>query len=189
MSFLLDTDATLTLIKVENLKGDTLMRKNRLALTRVTGHKIHTLGISATIKREIRHIMYVIRDDFFINYEGILGFNFLNKQRAKCDHSKKQVHIGNITFKLYPLYKNTVLIPCSEIIIQAVTDRNIIGVVKVVETKPGVFIGNCLIAPEGNVCPISAINITEESVKITMFLVTMEKDKKRRTYVYLGNVK
>ncbi|KAL6267939.1 hypothetical protein P5V15_001007 [Pogonomyrmex californicus] len=58
-SFLLDTGATLTLIKVGNLKGNTLMREERLALTGVTGHKIHTLGkIRATITlgdREIRH--------------------------------------------------------------------------------------------------------------------------------------
>ncbi|KAL6263056.1 hypothetical protein P5V15_005853 [Pogonomyrmex californicus] len=79
-SFLLDTGTILTLIKVGNLKGNILMREERLALTGVTGHKIHTLGkIRATITlgdREIRHTMYVVRDDFPINYEGILGLDF-----------------------------------------------------------------------------------------------------------------
>ncbi|KAL6258277.1 hypothetical protein P5V15_008350 [Pogonomyrmex californicus] len=137
------------------------MREERLALTGVTGHKIHILGkIRATITlgdREIRHTMYVVRDDFPINYEGILGLDFLNKQQAKCDHGKKQVRIGNTTFKLYP-YKKTMLMPRSETIIQAVTDRNNIGIVNAVETKHGVFIGNCLVIPEENVCPISVIN-------------------------------
>ncbi|KAL6260862.1 hypothetical protein P5V15_008392 [Pogonomyrmex californicus] len=93
------------------------MREERLVLTGVTGHKIHILGkIRATITlgdREIRHTMYVVRDDFPINYKGILGLNFLNKQQAKCDHGKKQVRIGNTTFKLYS-YKKTMLTTRSE---------------------------------------------------------------------------
>ncbi|KAL6254132.1 hypothetical protein P5V15_014754 [Pogonomyrmex californicus] len=105
----MNTGSTLTLIKVGNLKGNTLMREERLALTGVTGHKIHILGkITATIMlgdREMRHTMYVVRDDFPINYEEILGLDFLNKQEAKCDYGKKQVRIA--TFKLYP-YKKTV---------------------------------------------------------------------------------
>jgi len=49
ISFLLDTGATLTLIKVGHLKGGTLIREKQLAFTGVTGHKIHTLGkIKAT---------------------------------------------------------------------------------------------------------------------------------------------
>ncbi|KAL6260850.1 hypothetical protein P5V15_008378 [Pogonomyrmex californicus] len=99
MSFLLDTDATLTLIKAGNLKGNTLMREERLALTEITGHKIHTLGkMKAPITledREIRRTMYVVRDDFPINYEEIMGLDFLNKQQAKCDHSKKQYRQRN----------------------------------------------------------------------------------------------
>ncbi|KAL6254796.1 hypothetical protein P5V15_014130 [Pogonomyrmex californicus] len=91
-SFLLDTSATLTLIKVGNLKGNTLMHEERLALTGVTGHKIHTLGkIRAMITlgdREIRHTMYVVRDDFPINYKGILGLDFLNKQQATTEKNK-----------------------------------------------------------------------------------------------------
>ncbi|KAL6253474.1 hypothetical protein P5V15_012708 [Pogonomyrmex californicus] len=79
-SFLLDTGATLTLIKVGNLKGNTLMREERFALTGVTGHKIHTLGkIRATITlgdREIRHIMYVVRDDFSNKLGGDTGTRF-----------------------------------------------------------------------------------------------------------------
>jgi len=37
MSFLLDTGATLTLIKVGHLKGDILIREKQLVLTGMTG--------------------------------------------------------------------------------------------------------------------------------------------------------
>jgi len=127
MSFLLDTGATLTLIKIGYLKGDTLIRERPLALTGVTGHKIYTLGkIKATItigNREIRHIMHVVKDDFPINYEGILGIDFLTKQRAKCDHGKGRVRIGEVSFKLHP-FKKITLTPRSETIVQAITNRN-----------------------------------------------------------------
>jgi len=40
-----------------------------------------------------------MKDDFPIDYERILGIDFLTKQRAKCDHGKRQVRIGDIIFK------------------------------------------------------------------------------------------
>jgi len=56
-----------------------------------------------------------------------------------------------------------------------VTNRNRIGIVNSEETKPGVFIGSCLIEPEEYTCPISIINTTEESVEITTSLVTVDE--------------
>jgi len=77
----LDTGATLTLIKLGNLKDEISMREERMVLTEVTGHKIHTIGkIKTTIplrNRRIRHTIYVVKDDFPINYEEILGINCL----------------------------------------------------------------------------------------------------------------
>jgi len=88
-SFLLDTEATLNLIKLRNLKDKTPVREERMLLTEVTGHKTHTIGkIRATISlehRRICHTIYVVKDDFPIEYEGILGIDFLQKQKAKCD--------------------------------------------------------------------------------------------------------
>ncbi|KAL6263058.1 hypothetical protein P5V15_005855 [Pogonomyrmex californicus] len=127
MNFLLDTGATLTLVKVRNLKGNTPVREKQIALTGVTGHKIHTLRrIRATIilgKEEIRHIMYVVKDDFPVAYEEILGIDFLKKHRAKCDHAKEILRIESVNLKLHP-YKKYILTPCSETIVQAITSQN-----------------------------------------------------------------
>jgi len=71
MNFLLDTGATLTLIKAGHLKGDTLIHEKQLALTGVMGHKIYTLSKIRTIvilgNREIRHTMHIVKDDFPID--------------------------------------------------------------------------------------------------------------------------
>jgi len=59
--------------------------------------------------------------------------------------------------------------------VQAITNRNKIGIVSSEKTKPGVFIGSCLVEPEEYTCPISVINTTEESVEITTPLVTVDE--------------
>jgi len=59
--------------------------------------------------------------------------------------------------------------------VQAVTNKNRIGIVSSKKTKPGVFIGSCLVELEEYTCPISVINTTEESVEITTPLVTIDE--------------
>ncbi|KAL6257800.1 hypothetical protein P5V15_011387 [Pogonomyrmex californicus] len=74
-------------MKIGNFKSETPVREKHIALTGVTGHKIHTLGkVKLTIKlgkEEIHHSVYVVRDDFPMDYEGILGIDFLAKQKAR----------------------------------------------------------------------------------------------------------
>jgi len=116
----------------------------------------------------------VVKDDFPIDYEGILGIDFLQKQQAMCDLGKKRLRIGDETLKLQP-YSKLILKPRSETIIQAITSSKRVGIVKAEETMPGVFIGNCLVKPEKGTCPISIINITDEQVVIPTPLVTIEE--------------
>ncbi|KAL6252063.1 hypothetical protein P5V15_010194 [Pogonomyrmex californicus] len=109
-TFLLDTGAILTLMKIRNFKSETPVREKRIALIGMTGHKIHTLGkVKLTIKlgkEEIRHLVYVVRDNFPMDYEGILGIDFLAKQKAKCDHGKNTKYRQN-KFKIATIPKDT----------------------------------------------------------------------------------
>jgi len=173
----LNTEATFTLIKLRNLKDETPVRGERMLLTGVMGHKTHTIGkIRATIPlehRRIRHTIYVVKNDFPKEYEGILGIDFLLKQKAKCDLDKRQLRIGDEIFKLLP-YTTVILKPRSETVVQAITDTQCVGVINSEEIMPGVFIGNCLVKPEEGTCPISMIN-TEEQMAIPMPLVSIEE--------------
>jgi len=166
---LYDSGSTISLIKLKTLKDDPLIYENKIALTGITGHKIHTLGkVYATINVNghfIKHAFYVVKDDFPIEYEGVLGINFLQKQEAKCDLGKKQLRIGNKIFELRP-YTTVVLKPRSETVVRAITNTQCVGVINSEEIIPGVFIGNCLVKPEEGTCPISVINTTEEQVVI-----------------------
>ncbi|XP_024872669.1 uncharacterized protein LOC112455126, partial [Temnothorax curvispinosus] len=100
IDLLLDSGATLTLIKVGNLKEKTMVQEEKLALIGVTGHQIHTTGkIKATLdlgNKKIRHTMYVVKDDFPIEYEGILGNDFLTRHKADISNTSKQLKIAVI---------------------------------------------------------------------------------------------
>jgi len=119
----LDTGATITLIKLRNLKEEISLREERIVLTKVTGHKIHSIGKIRTMislrYRRIR-IICVVKNNFPIDYERILEIDFLKKQQATCDFGKKQFRISDETLKLQP-YTKSILKQRTKIIIQAIT--------------------------------------------------------------------
>ncbi|XP_070526497.1 uncharacterized protein [Cardiocondyla obscurior] len=132
ITFLLDSGATITIIKVGKLKGNTPLNEHKLTLTGVTGHKAITLGrIKATInlgRTEIIHKAHIVKDNFPVDYEGILGMDFLEKQGAVCDLKRSTLTMGNAVFKLMP-YEQILLPPRSETICRAITDTDHIGII------------------------------------------------------------
>ncbi|KMQ83882.1 hypothetical protein RF55_18871 [Lasius niger] len=118
--------------------------------------------------------MYVVKDDFPIKYDGILGVDFLRKQEATCDYKKKQLKVEQHILKLYP-YRRMTLKPHSKTIIQVATDKNTIGIIQAEETVPEIFIGNCLIEPQDFICTASILNTTDAMVEMAMRQVTLEE--------------
>ncbi|KAL6252262.1 hypothetical protein P5V15_015233 [Pogonomyrmex californicus] len=120
-------------MKIGNFKNETPVREKCIALTGVTGHKIHTLGKVKLIiklgKEEIHHSAYVVRDVFPMDSEGIFGIDFLAKQKARCDHGKKILSIGKTNLKLQP-YQKVLLKPRSETIIETFINRNQVGIIR-----------------------------------------------------------
>ena len=54
--------------------------------------------------QEIRYTMHVVRDDFPVDYEGILGMDFLQKHKIKSDQ-KNYLQIDEIILKLHHIGK------------------------------------------------------------------------------------
>jgi hypothetical protein len=174
---LYDSGATISLIKVKHLKGETEIYNDKITLVGITGHKAKTIGkMYANIElndNKIKHAIYVVKDDFPMEYDGIIGLDFLQKQQVTCDYKRRELRIGNAVLKLQP-YNKIILKPRSETIIQATTNRNEIGIVKAEETAPGIYIGRCLVEPKNFQCPVSVINTTDNAVEIRTPLVTVE---------------
>jgi len=177
INMLYDSGATISLIKVKHLKGETEIYNDKITLVGITGHKAKTIGkMYANIElngNKIKHAIYVVKDDFPMEYDGIIGLDFLQKQQVTCDYKRRELRIGNAVLKLQP-YNKIILKPRSETIIQATTNRNEIGIVKAEETAPGIYIGRCLVEPKNFQCPVSVINTTDNAVEIRTPLVTVE---------------
>lgn len=122
-------------------------------------------------KKEIKHPIYVMRDDFLINYQSILGNDFIKKHNAKHDYKAGKLSLEKEALRPY---KNIELRLRSETIVEAIADSNQIGIVQGEETQPGVFIGSCLVQPNKNLCLVSINNTTEKTVTIRMPLVNIE---------------
>ncbi|XP_020296184.1 uncharacterized protein LOC109861084 [Pseudomyrmex gracilis] len=151
VEMLYDTGATVSLIKQKYLKGETPAEKTKLEITGVTGHKTCVIGkIKAHIQlrnRRIKHAIYVVRNDFPIKYQGILGSDFIRKYNAVHNYKEGRLKVGKDLMTLRP-YESVVLQPKNETIVQAITDSNQVGIIEAEETRPGVFIGCCLVQPE-----------------------------------------
>jgi len=178
INMLYDSGSTISLIKLRQLKDDALIYEKRIALTGITGHKVHTIGKTyATIKlggRRLKHAFYVVSDDTPIEHEGILGIDFLRKHNVTCDYTNSRLQIGSTILKLHPFSQLT-LKPRSETILKATTNKNRVGIVRAEEVTPGVYIGNCLVNAEEYECPVSIINTTDKAVEITTPHVTIEE--------------
>ncbi|KAL6446821.1 hypothetical protein ACFW04_001329 [Cataglyphis niger] len=161
VQMLYDSGSTISLIKLKQLKDDTLIYEDKIAFTGITGHKVHTIGkVYVTIKinnQKVKHTFYVVRDDIAIEYEGILGIDFLRQHSVTCDYKYNRLKIGNAMLNLYPFNK-IILKPRNETIIKARTDQNRIGIVRAEEKAPGVYIGNCIVNAADYTCPVSVIN-------------------------------
>ncbi len=169
VNMLYDSGSIVSLIKLKNLKGNALIYEDKITLTGITGHHVHTIGrVHTTIKidnQKRKHTLYVIKDDTPIEHDGILGIDFLQKHTVVCNYEKSELKIGDTTLKLYPYHK-IILQPRSETIIKATTNKNHIGIVHSKEIAPGIYIGNCLVKAENYSCPVSMINTTNVTIEV-----------------------
>ena len=177
IEFLFDTGATISLIKLKTLTDETEIIEERIKLTGISGHSINTIGKAyihiLVDEKPRRHPVYVTRDDVPFDYDGILGVDFIRKNRAKCNYDTKQVIIGDIRFKLYP-YKRITLPPRSETLVQVITNTNKTGITRKMETQPGIYLGECLIEPRDLTGVLSVINTTDVPVEIKTPHVTLD---------------
>ncbi|KAL6417138.1 hypothetical protein ACFW04_012956 [Cataglyphis niger] len=153
---------TIPMRQVKNKEIQMIYDSEKIALTGVTGHKRYTVGkMYGTIrinKQKVKHAFYVVRDDIPIEYEGILGIDFLR----------------NAMLNLHQFNK-IILKPRSETIIKTRTDQNRIGIVRAEEKTPGVYIGNCIVNAADYTCPVSFIDITDKEVKMQTPLIALEE--------------
>jgi len=150
------------------LKDDTRIYEEKIKLTGITRHSITTIGKTyATIlltKETIKHPIYIVKDENSMEYDRILGVDFIRKNKISCNYGTKDVRIRNTSFKLFS-YRRIIIKPQCKTIVQIIANRNPIGIIQAEETSPGIFIGSCLVEPQKFICPVSILNTTEDKRK------------------------
>lgn len=108
-SFLLDTGADISLIKIYKLKGDTLIYEDTKFLLRGIDNNsspssVQTLGylhLDILIgKTQVTHLFHVIRDDFLIQFDGIVGNDLLKQHTCHVDYENDILHINTTRLPL-----------------------------------------------------------------------------------------
>jgi hypothetical protein len=117
--------------------------------------------------------MYVVRDDFPIEYDGILGNDFLTEHKVDISNATKTLKIGRAVFDLRP-YRKLKLPPRSKTIVQAETDHDRVGSVKNGVPAPRGFIGHCRVRQIESQCPANISNVTDKTVRNFTPHVTIE---------------
>lgn len=91
IEFLFDTGVAISLIKLKTLKNDNKIIKEQVRITEILGHVLETLRktyihviINTTLKK---HPLYVIKDNAPISYDGMLGVDFIRKNKATCNYA------------------------------------------------------------------------------------------------------
>lgn len=199
LSFLIDTGASISLIKHNSLnpKRTSLDIKDIITITGINPNiPITTVGSS-----EINLSLPKLNINFRINvinaykisspYDGILGDDFLRNQKAEINYLTKSIKIADviIPFDNPEINKSTkiTLPPRSETVIQIQIQGNVTeGTINANEIKDNILIPNALIKADDSKhakCPL--INLNDKEIEIEKPIVTLEEILQLHTINYV----
>ncbi|XP_076386071.1 uncharacterized protein LOC143264142 [Megachile rotundata] len=167
---LVDTGADLTLLKYSKTVGKVPATNELITLRGIGRTEIPTIcTIELNIKigdRVVTHPCRIIKDDFPIQTDGILGYDFVTNFKAIIRPGQHVEILGVIWLLLYDEEFN--LPPRTETIIQVRANDNGEGIVEKKMLQAGVYIGNCLTEAKNGKCLIPVINMTEQTVQVRL---------------------
>lgn len=175
-SFLIDSGAEISLIKVENIKTTELINiQEKCNITGINLETIETLGTISTFLNlpngiKIPHKFQIVPQDLPIPTDGILGRDFLVNYRCMIDYDTWTL-TGNSQSGYFELmiednFNGELLIPSRCEVYRRLDIKNLNSefVLSATEIKPGVFCSNTIIGPTNSI--VKFINTTNKPVKI-----------------------
>lgn len=184
-NLLLDTGSRITLIKKSCVMDDTICYiDQKIELKGISEDTVPTYGIcysnldlSGSV---VNHPIHLVKDDFPIIYDGILGQDFILKYKVNLDFHKNVLSFVHnekeIVWKINPNppqtlditeINNIILKPRSESIQKIKINQLGESLCLSQEIAEGVFMGNCLINPtDDGHCNVAVINNNDFEVTI-----------------------
>lgn len=181
-SFLIDTGADVSILKAEIIDNDALVYVDeKIKLKGITGSCVQSLGhivgkIPLSELTTVSHKFHIVPESLPIPTDGILGNDFLSRNRAVIDFNSQTVTFpisdeSNRTFELTApslgINENYTVPPRTEKILTFKTipdDADKVCLQK--ELYPGVYIANSLINGQNSLFNVSVVNATEEPVTV-----------------------
>lgn len=173
---LVDTGADITLLKYSKIIGKVRTTREVITLRGIGNTDIPTIcKIELNVKIGagfVRHPCHVVKDDFPLQVDGILGYDFITKYKAII---RPGVRV-EILDTQWPLVQDEKIIiqPRTEAIIRAHTKEHGDGLVEKQRIEPGIYIGNCLTSSDNGTCPIPIINMTNHAIQLQPPTVQLE---------------
>ena len=127
----------------------------------------------------------IVKDDFPLTENGILGMTFLEQQEVTLKfrkHLPNSLWLGSkelpfcatsATLNLPSRTKVLVIIPVKN-------KEKTTGYIRRLETGPGVYVGEALVTQENGFVKIFAINTNVKDIKVTIPLVELEEFQVKR---------
>lgn len=112
-SFLVDTGADISLIKLRQLKDNTKCYENNpISLKGIDNNSSPISTICCTFidimieNQLINHCFHVVHDDFPIPFDGIIGNDFIKKYRCSINYENNYLEIQSNRIPLFHLSKS-----------------------------------------------------------------------------------
>lgn len=172
-TFLVDTGADISLIKISSLKKNgCINNKEIIKITGVGKEPIFTLGVifaDLSVKNfKIEHKYHVVPDDFNIPSEGILGRDFIKRFRSLIDYDSMTITLKiNEARVIIPIREghtdNAITLPARSEVVRRIDLGNLKGtqVIESQELAKGIYIARAIVESD---CPIVRIINTTENV-------------------------
>lgn len=165
--FLIDTGSTINIVKESALRnGKYIDRERTYAVTGITNEIVRTYGQTLIKLNNKAQNFQIVRDDFPINCDGILGSEFFNSNKAVISFQERAMIVGG---RKIPFYEDLIeLPPRSRQLVQVRVSNKALtqGYLPPLTLGEGIFAGNALVKCEKGLALIFAINTTDELIKI-----------------------
>uniref|UniRef100_A0ABD2X6W4 Peptidase A2 domain-containing protein n=1 Tax=Trichogramma kaykai TaxID=54128 RepID=A0ABD2X6W4_9HYME len=170
--FLIDTGSDLNLIKRTSLANHVSINPHVIYhLSGINNEAVATFG-RVTLKFFDKPCpLDVVQDDFPIEYDGILGMEFLRTQRAVLSFAANRIFIGNQSFRELPLieYKTYDLRARTKTLVDLDCDfREGNSYMPRIKAGPSIFAGECLVKTQNHRAPLFITNSTSYDINLTL---------------------
>lgn len=168
--FMVDSGSSVNLVKVGILKDTPINTKDKLSLKGITKKPIQTLGSATFEIMGKRTKFYIVRDDFGIPADGIIGAEFLNQNNAIIDYNQSRLAFGDIQVPFFK--KERVLVPSRTVVTVSFNITNPErkeGYVPRNEPVKGLLLGRALVKNSRGKGHMKAYNLTERDYTVEVY--------------------